>query len=368
MNLVFKNITSSIKAYNGIYILLIVSQIIAVIILLFTYCVFSCAQIKKQEQKEVYGYGMHGVFTEPISVDSLKEVLPIITANMNDNIKDIFFEVDNGDEKFDVSCVMDFKDGKYCMQSDYFTDKRLYSGRYINGLEMNDGSKVVFGFGSYEEGRDYSVGDKCILFGEEYEIVGIIDGPLVTRVSLPLNSCTKEMKTYMLQIDLDTIITKSEYDFFTNTLREYYGNNVQFSEFEVVDMSDYISYNTVIIMAFVIGVIMALDTILVFNYILKKRRRQMQIWSILGAKRSQQIGICMVEIIIITLLTMTVGFLIFKICIEKALIGLFDVGLEIFNVKLYLTLLGIYCLSIMLGTGVMITINTKTSMLDWRRR
>ena len=94
----------------------------------------------------------------------------------------------------------------------------------------------------------------------------------------------------------------------------------------------------------------------------------MQIWSILGAKRSQQIGICMVEIIIITLLTMTVGFLIFKICIEKALIGLFDVGLEIFNVKLYLTLLGIYCLSIMLGTGVMITINTKTSMLDWRRR
>ena len=129
MNLVFKNITSSIKAYNGIYILLIVSQIIAVIILLFTYCVFSCAQIKKQEQKEVYGYGMHGEFTEPISVDSLKEVLPIITANMNDNIKDIFFEVDNGDEKFDVSCVMDFKDGKYCMQSDYFTDKRLYSGR-----------------------------------------------------------------------------------------------------------------------------------------------------------------------------------------------------------------------------------------------
>ena len=377
MGLVFKNIKNSFCAYKNIYFLLIISQIIAIMILMFTYCVSSSAKIRKKETENLYGYSLYCYFKDGVSVNSIREILPSMLDEMDERLQYAYYDIINEENDMEVTCLVDYKNGKYCNDTYNFPDSRLYAGRYMDTEELNDGSKVALGFGMHKTdpriefegitGIEYQIGDVVEFCGEEYQVVGIIDGPLVYRITIPIPSCTDEMMTNYLSLDFDKLITENDYFVFEETLKRCYGTAVEVCDFEVVEMDDIINYNTVIMMAFVIGMVAALDTVLVYNYILKKRRRQMAIWSVAGADRKQRIYVCMMEILIITSITTLIGVVIFKLGIENILMKVYEIGIEVFGIKTYVILIGIYIGCLMLGTGVMVTINTRKGILDLGR-
>ena len=367
--LALRNIKSSFRGYRSIYALLLVSQLVAVIILFFVYGTITSYNIKKEEKRmgETHIYAR---FEEHVSVISVREILPEILSQMEDRMEYSFIDITSPYDDLEITCIMEYHNGRYSVPSDPFPDDRLVSGRYIDEEEMNDGSKVAFAYFdkmSIEEGEIFQIGDTCDLFGEKYEIVGVIEGGIHPRVTIPLNSCTEDMKTRWVSVTFYEFPTMSDYNIFKDTITRYYGSNATFNDFEPVELDDFISYNSVIALSLAIGVIAALDTILVYNFLMKKRRKQMAVFGIEGATRIQQIGIWEIEILIITILTTLAGVAIFKIGIEDGLLNVYKIRMSIFNIKVYATMLGAYIGCILVGSGLIVAINIRKKVLDMRR-
>lgn len=364
-----KNIKNSFKSYRQIYILLILSQFVAVIILFFSYGTVTGYDMKKDERlkKERLFYTY---FTEPVSASAIKDILPDLLSKMEDRISYVFTRVRNPGSDWEITCIMEYHNGRYGMPLKYYTDDRIICGRYPDEEEMNDGSRVGFVYwdtrSSDKNDEVYELGDKFNLYGEGYEIVGMIDGDL-KRITIPFNSCTDDMKIDMFTISFNGFPAADDYELYRETILNKFGSSPQIQEYNPVDMEDIIAYNTVIIMGIAIGVITALDTILVYNYLMKKRQKQMAIFGITGASRLQQILTCETEVLLITLVTTIGGFAVFKLVIEDVLLNVYEIGLPIFNSRVYAIMIGVYTGCILLGTSVVVIINTGKKLLDMRR-
>ena len=93
----------------------------------------------------------------------------------------------------------------------------------------------------------------------------------------------------------------------------------------------------------------------------------MAIYRLEGAGRLHQIAICEIEVIIVTVITSIVGVLIFNFGMDDLIIDAYNISIPVYSMKIYLMMLGIYVGCIILGSGVLVTINTRGSILDMRR-
>lgn len=369
LQLALKNIKKSFGAYRNIYVLFLVAQLISVIVLLFSYGTVTSYELKKEEQT-AKGSHVYARFIEPVSVISVREIIPDLVEPMNERVAFTFVEIVSPHEELEITCIMEYHNGRYSIPVDFFPENRLYEGRYIDRVEMNDGSKVAYGYLDYESfknGTVFSVGDKYTLYDEEYEIVGIIDGAGTPRLTIPINSVTEDMKTSLISVEFNRLTTISDYDSFTEVLNENFSGNVEISDFGIVNFDNIIEYDSIIMLAVIIGVISTLNTILIYNYIMKKRKKQMAIYRIEGAGRMQQIAICEIEVILVTVITSIVGVLFFICGIDELIIDAYNISIPVYSAKIYLMMLGIYVGCIILGSGILVTVNTRGSILGMRR-
>ena len=378
ISLAIKNIKNSFKAYRNIYGLLIVSQIVAILILLFVYGIVANSSIKIKEKETRFKF-MSANFAEPVSVDKIKEFLPEIFAEFKSEMTaayvtmgmvEIVNKSDNVDKvKVSLISTMDFEKGKYIMPQEGFAIDRIRKGRYMSAIEMTDGSDVALAFGeNNSELFKCTTGDKVELYGKEYEIIGILDDVNgVYQIAIPLNSCTEDMKAESIYIEFEEFPTVSDYYWFHYKIDNDIGGDASYSDLELVEFDDIISYKTVIIIAVVVGGIAAFDTILIYSYLIKKRKKQMAIFSIEGATRTQQLMICAIETILITGITTTVGVVLFESVIKNILLETYEVNMTIYTVKIYSYLLLSYFLMITIGTSIMLAFSIRKKALDIRR-
>lgn len=143
---------------------------------------------------------------------------------------------------------------------------------------------------------------------------------------------------------------------------------MEFSEFEPMNVDEIIAYNSIIALALTIGVVATLDTILVYNYIIKKRKKQMAIFWINGANRMHQTFINELEVVLITIFTAVVGVAIFRLFIENILMEVYEIGISIFSAKVYGLMLLAYVGCVVIGSFVMTVINIGNKSFEMRRR
>ena len=362
IGLVLKNIKNSIMAYRNIYILLIVAQMVAVLILFFVYGTIISYDVAREEQKNEKLY-FNAFFIERVQTQNLAKILPEILDEMEDRLNFVFVGGKHEESELSITFHEEYHDGKFCLSQDVFYEERLEAGRYITESEMNNGSKVMIGYNVGE------VGDTYIIAGEEYEIVGLV-GRFPTEIELfiPMSSVNEEFTTRTVQFLFKDLPTQSDYDTFVSVLKKYYGNNVEFSEFEPMNVDEIIAYNSIIALALTIGVVATLDTILVYNYIIKKRKKQMAIFWINGANRMHQTFINELEVVLITIFTAVVGVAIFRLFIENILMEVYEIGISIFSAKAYGLMLLAYVGCVVIGSFVMRIINIGNKSFEMRRR
>ena len=366
--LAFKNIKNSFKAYRSIYSLLLISQIVAIMILLLIYGIITSYNIKIEEKQALYRF-MSVNFKTPVSAYEIKELLPDMLSEMEDRFDYCYVEFSTSEGELEVTAIMSYIDGAYCMPKTDFPIDRLAKGRYPTEIELNEGAMVAYGYANnFKELQPYFVGDKYSFGGNEYEIVGVLDKVGgIYRVSIPINSCTDEMKVRRMYLNFVKFPTISDYELFENTMEEYFGTNAVISDFEVVELDDIVRYYTVILLAVIIGGIAAFDTIMVYSYLLEKRKRQMAIFSIEGASRVQRVIICAIEVLIITVITTLSGIGLFELIVKDLLVKAYRTSLEMYTLKSYLYLIISYVGTIVVGTSVMINIATRKKVLELRR-
>lgn len=360
LKIALKNIKNSILEYRNIYLLLIVSQLVSVIMLLFVYgVVVSYEAIKKETT--VKSLEMEASFDrENVTIEQLRNCIEEILVVTEDRL-DYFFTgtSENGNH---IGVHEEYHDGKYYLSQTVFEVDEIAKGRYFTIDEMNDGSKVIYG---EEVGQ---VGDTYIIAGEEFKVVGVAK-PYTDEVNIqiPLKSCPGSFGFSLLYFKFNKLPTKDDYNCFKEVLERNFGTSVRVKEFKPLDADSIVAINSVIVMAVIVGVIAALDTALIYGYIMKKRKKQMAVFGIIGVNKIQRIAINEIEIILISIITVSTGFVLFKFILEKPLISIYDVSIPIYTTRAYGVMLGMYLLSIMVVTLIMVICTTKNKFLDVRR-
>ena len=368
ISLAIKNIKNSFKAYRNIYILLIVSQIATVLILLFVYGVVANSSIKIKE-KEIRIKNISIYFDETVPATEVEALLSEVIPGFESQMERCFVDMNVPGFELELMAAFYYDDGKYYFPEKGFPETRLAAGRYMTWREMTDGNNIAIAYGKKEgDYPKYSLGDKCIIAGQEYEIVGILDDLKgISRVNIPLSACTDDMQVHTVVIEYIQFPTVNDYNYISFKLFERFGSGVRMSDLELVEFDDIISYRSIILLALVIGSIAAFDTILVYNYLIKKRKKQLAIFSIEGANRMNQILICAIEVGMITVSSIFLGVFAFELLIKKALLEAYEITMSIYTIKIYLYLLLSYFCVIILGTSMMIIMSTRKKALDVRR-
>lgn len=359
------NIINSLKGYRIAYVGMIISQLTAILILFFVYGIYSSFNAEKQEL-DAESYEIKAQFGNKDVAGKLKECIPEILESVEHSLDYFVIRGNDGDNRIFV--YNEYHDGKYYLSETVYRYKAMKDGRLINPDEISNGSKVIHGVNLGK------VGDKFIIAGEEFEVVGLVDSKGAEINGMPAAHIS--LTAFPDSISLDWIVllfnklpTKDEYMIFKNTLEEKFGDNVVVDEFKIKDEEELIAIHSVIIMSVAIGIIAAFNTALLYGYIVKKRKKQMAIYGIVGASRLERILINEIEIVLVSICTCVIGMLIFKFGFEKQIMEIYDNSVSIYNSKVYMLMSGIYFVSVTVTNLIVTLYNSRKNFLDaWRGR
>ena len=363
INLVFKNIKNSLSGYKRIYIVMIVSQLITSIILFLMYGIFGSYNLEKRE----YEVADLLLFArcDDAKMGDLKPYLPELLESLQIRMES--FGVNGYAGDYDISIRENYKDGNHDI-AEMHLDKGLMEGRWISNKEINGGDSVAISYKSGECGKTVEIA------GKTFNVVGVFrDKTALNHTTadnilyIPLKSCPDDVELDFVACEFKRLPTQNDYDTFVRIMTEALGDNYYMSPFEIKDEEEIISIRSIIVMSVVIGIVAALDTALLYGYIMKKRKRQMVIFGINGAKRIQRILINEIEVFIVSAITIGIGFLLFRFFFESVINDIYENSVGIYTDKAYAMMIGIYMLIIVGVTTVMSIAKSQKKLLDVRR-
>ena len=356
------NLKNTIMHNKSIYSLLIFSQLVAVNICFFVYGIYTLYSASLQEI-DINSCVINASFIEGenVNVGALRKCITNIVDEMEDSIDYVYIGLLDGDTI--ISTYSEYHNGIF-KSSDTIGKKNVdIIGRYLNDEDFINENKVAFGTSS-------EIGDIFFISDEAFEVVGKDkDEVLRNRITIiPFVSAPDNLELISMSINFKKLPTKSNYEKFKAVLEENFGINVVVDEFPIKNTEELISIKSVMVISVFIGIISALDTILLYSYIIHKRKKQMAIFTIVGAKQRDRFIINEIEIMLISCLVSLAGFILFKMVIENSIEKMVGVSVELYSTKVYLIMLSIYIICVFIITNLGTWINTKSNILEMLRR
>lgn len=356
------NIKNSIMHNRSMYMLLFVSQLVAVNICFFVYGIYSSYSASLQEI-DINSCFINANFVEGenVTVGTLRNCITNIVDEMEDEID--YFYIGLLDENTIISTYTEYHNGIFESSDTIAKNNVDITGRYLNDDDFVNENKVAYGT-TAEIGETYFIG------GEAFEVVGKDkDEVLRNRITIiPFVSAPNNLELMSMSIVFKNLPTKENYEKFKTVLEENFGYNVVLDEFPIRNTEELISIRTVIGISVVIGLIAALDTILLYSYIIEKRRKQMAIFSIVGAELRDRFAINEIEIMLISSVVSIGGFMLYKTIFEDITVKMAGVSVEIYNAKVYLIMLTVYLICVFVITYLGNWFNTRKNILEMFRR
>lgn len=348
---------------NKLFILLICSQLIAVNIIYFVYGIYTGYNASKQEMT-INTYTLTASF-EDGQEPKMKEC-----RNCFD---EIFEEVQNRMDYFFIYGGYDddiwqihneYKDGKYSFAKTVKSNMGLAEGRFFEEEEIQNASKVIIVEGKNvgEVGTEY-----C-----GYNIIGRLkdfsdDERKIIDVSY--SGYPDDAYVDMIMINFSKLPRQTDYLKFRDTLESVFGNGIQVEEFPLKDAEELMSINSIMLFAIIIGIAMALDTGLLYGYIISRRRKQMAVFGLTGARKIHLFIINESEILIVGVVTLLSGMIIFKVAFENMVVKkMYEIETKIYAFKVYAKLAIIYLICMLLVTSVITYIYSDSNIMNMLRR
>ena len=332
----FKNIQKQFK--NSMLYIIIFSQIIAVMMLYFVYGLFSSYRAAKQELT-IDSYTIEASFKEETGTEFSElekcfgEILDTVQKRLD------YFYIMGRCDGIMINIHNEYHKGTFGLAGTISKNMEIKDGRFFDEEEITNAQKVVIG------NRIGEVGEKVRLGEENYQIIGtqkysVENETPIAEVSYTVCPAQTELVTVIL--NFRDLPRQSDYLAFREGLIGVFGDRVIVDEFAVMDEEQLVSFNSIMIFSVAIGIAIALDTSLLYAYIIHKRKKQMAVFALNGATRRQLFLINEMEISLISVLTMAAGFCIFKWLAEKRVKLIFDNVTEVFTGSVYAKLSGIY--------------------------
>lgn len=358
MILILKNIKNSICGYRSIYIILIVSQIISVLMAYFSYGVYGNFQMEKTQFK--FNTHVISAYTnDVVYAYEIMEVMQEFLEQSEDRLDYFNMWGDSDDYCVTADCI--YRDEKFYFKNVY-EDYKMYDGRYPTEIEISEGYKVAYTVNMGVTGEYIEIN------GEKYLIIGVLHtGTEEQIVNISINAFPDNVPIKYVNLVFDKLPTVKDYNCFGKVLTEKLGDRVTIQTMEIQDEEYIIAMDSIITISVIIGIVAALDTALLYGYIMNKRRRQMMIMGITGAKRIHRIIINEAEIVLITLATTITGVLLFSNIFEKLINNIYKNSAEIFHAGSYAIVAIIYVVSVVIITLIVTVLDSRKGFLQVRR-
>ena len=145
-------------------------------------------------------------------------------------------------------------------------------------------------------------------------------------------------------------------------------SNYTMDEFDIKNNDELTSYRTIIAISVSIGIISALNTCLMYGYIVSQRKKQMVVYGIIGATGIRRFAISESEMLVFSVTTSLVGVALFRTIFQSIVLKVYDNSSEIYTVKMYVFMTILYIMCILIFTSVLLTVMNRDKLADMLRR
>ncbi len=352
--LLFKNLRLFAKQSTGMFLLLIVTQILAVVVILFSYGVYVNNQYTLQEKEDATMTFLARLCPDKEAAGcaaDLKEHLAeflepydgIITSGVLLTPVEITQELPEGVgiENATACSYYTFRKHRYVKSDSYLKNAEIYRPIPFSEEQLNNGEKVCLISGAMAKalvGEEYFSVD-----GEEYLILGFTDekDPMPGVVEIPLCSLGDNMKPLQFYLQFSRSMTFDEYTRLRDNLSMYFPD-AEFDEFEAYEVDDVSCLKTMMLACVFLSVLAAITISTIYNYLMQKRNLMTAVYQICGGSTLQTVGIYLGEMSLLLMVTAALGGGIFYFLVEPRMEKYFHWFSVIFAGKTSLWLLAIY--------------------------
>lgn len=243
------------------------------------------------------------------------------------------------------------KTGRYFMDAD--ETEGLHSAM-VQDAWINDPVQSL----DYAELLDGT--DTITLFGEKYSIIGThrSNGVAVPFLSLPNDAV---MNSFTLSFE--NAISRKSYDELKRRAGEILPGKLIFPELPFPDEESVYIYNNIMLISALIAALSVINFALLYDFIFKKRRRQLAIMRICGCTPLRAWGICLGECCVVCVPVFLLGMATFIPFMHSFLSDIFIYMENSYSPAIYAAIFIIYMvmLLVIMGMKLLIQINRALS-------
>lgn len=377
MQYVLKNLSGFIRHYTGIFLLIVVCQIVCILLSFFSFGVYQNFrnELNKTADGEVtdadYFQAIVPTSELPekymVSADKYDGLYKDIAKVLGDKLDSVTVNAGNFDFLFSYSNdeIIFYEEFKRNMETG--RNDRWDYGRSFTKGEYIDGDRVCIApSGCCEEFADelkeqdpsqypyqaYKRDDKWYvdIEGIEYECIGFCD--YWDYYYIPYKNMPESIHiTDYPHADFTAKLTTSEYEQVIGVYKKYFPDvEIQLATLELVDTEDIYYYNTNMWISVLIAAISAINLALIMNYILTRRRKTLAIFRITGCSANKARQIYVAEIMLILNVLFLICLVSWMMWILPSLGGIFKYMQGAFSAKIYFY---IYLLYMVISYSIM---------------
>lgn len=373
MKYILKNLKSFAKDYTGIFIIVLLCQLVSVLLMFFSFGVYQnflnetndAVNGSSLDESEYVGYKCFQVKNE-LPPDT--EVYPAQLSKFYEEVVDVLggkVEVILTECEHNISLNMEYSNGKLVFPYEFESNTRKYFnwdyGRSFTDEEFINGEKVCMApsgcckeyfdpniHARYDENTEedvpydypyeaYKSGDKWYvnIEGTEYECIAFFDAfdqyyipqrnmpDSINLIRLP----SVELK-YQLTVEENSKMQKLYNRYFPGMIEEFY-------ELTLIDNEKIYYNNTNMWISVLIAIVSAINLALIMNYILTRRRKSLAIFRINGCSANKARRIYVAEILLILNIVFAVCLLLWIIFLLPLLGKIFEYIEGAFSFKVY---------------------------------
>lgn len=410
--MVFKNIRGLVKNEPGLFAVMLITVFSSALLLYFSYGLYQNYNVRlienSSEYKELVLEVGEGQTLTKGGLCSFVEALPRATA---DNVEIFLVNAASGSiadhrpvteelhdelaEKYGGEVMTD-EEGRFCgfdentVLTDYsgaifyfrfryregcyryielpeeaLTDGRtLSSGRLYSDEEYNSGAHVAVGVSaagmSGEAGYLFEDG-KAWLWGEQYEIIGTAEANALPTPPITAAPDDLELMPY-LNLYFVNALTKAEYSGLKNTAEAVLPGMFRFEDISFPDRDSIYVYNNIILISVLIAVVSAVNFVMLYRCILKRRSRTLAIMRLCGCSLKRALAACIVECLVIGIPTFAVGLAVFVPLMKGRLSQVFPYIQGAYSAKVYAVIFAGYIIVLLVMLTAMVAVNIRGSI------
>ncbi len=243
------------------------------------------------------------------------------------------------------------------IKSNYINNDYM-EGRWFKEDEWNQGQKVcLVGLGNsiqriapfVDENKKtvYNIEHDGIVetnvytdeFGDTYKVIGTTQ--IGTSV-FPIYSVDDNYRIDILYLELFQPITYEQYKEFSNILESNLGNHVEMPDVEFTESRNIYLYNTILIICGLISLAAGINFIILFHFIMMKRRKKIAIFRLCGCTYLKCIEMCLTECLILTVPFYIISTILYDKFIVSAFSNSYPYMESANSLKIYLVLGALY--------------------------